>query len=168
LPLALSAAALVVALLGATPLGHAARSGLSKVVPFAKVAGFAKNAGKLNGHTASASPSAGQIPILDSSGKLPASVGAAGPKGDQGPAGPAGLSDYQQVTKQFSVDNGATETVECTSGRSVLGGGVRLSGDLRPVDSWPATSYAWRVRVINATGASATAVVYAICAKVGS
>src|SRR5262249_60628443 len=64
LPLILSAAALVVSLLGATPLGEAARSTVAKVVPRAKTADFAKNAGRLNGHKSSAAPTAGQIPVL--------------------------------------------------------------------------------------------------------
>jgi hypothetical protein len=161
LPLGLSAAALIVALLGSTPLGHAAGRGIAKVVPVAK---FAKNAGKLNGHTSSATPRAGQIPVLDSTGKLPASIGAVGPKGDQGP----GLSGYEQRTKQFSVSSGTvTQTLECSSGKSVLGGGVRVTGDAIPLDSYPAADYAWRARVKNNTG-NGGAVVYAVCAKLGS
>jgi hypothetical protein len=169
LPLGLSAAALVVALLGATPLGNAARQGIAKVVPYAKVAGFAQNAGKLNGHTSAATPRAGQIPVLDSTGKLPASIGAVGPKGDQGPPGGAGVTALQVMTKQISAGAGTTtDTIECSSGKSVLGGGFRVGGDLQPLDSWPATDYAWRVRVTNRTGANATAILYAVCAKVGS
>jgi hypothetical protein len=166
LPLGLSAAALVVALLGSTPLGHAAGRGIAKVVPVAK---FARNAGKLNGHTSSATPRAGQIPVLDSTGKLPASIGAVGPKGDQGPPGGAGVTALQVMTKQISAGAGTTtDTIECSSGKSVLGGGFRVGGDLQPLDSWPATDYAWRVRVTNRTGANATAILYAVCAKVGS
>src|SRR5438132_10441431 len=62
------AATLAIALLGWTPLGQAAGGAVAKVVPFAKVAGFAKNAGALSGHSASRRPKAGQIPILSTSG----------------------------------------------------------------------------------------------------
>jgi hypothetical protein len=45
LPIVLSAAALLVAVFGATPLGHAAGRALQSVPPFAKRAGFARFAG---------------------------------------------------------------------------------------------------------------------------
>jgi hypothetical protein len=68
LPIALSAAALVVAVLGSTPLGEAARSTVGKVVP------FAKNAGAVNGIKASKRPTAGRLLPLGPEGTLPASV----------------------------------------------------------------------------------------------
>jgi hypothetical protein len=89
LPIVLSAAALVVAVLGSTPLGHAA-GGL------VKTAVFAKNAGKVNGIKASRTPKAGQLVALGANAKLPSSVvpagiaGAPGPQGPAGPKGPAG------------------------------------------------------------------------------
>ena len=61
LPLILSATALLVSVLGATPIGQAAGGVIGKAVPLAL---FAKNAGKLNGHTSSVRPKAGQIPVL--------------------------------------------------------------------------------------------------------
>jgi hypothetical protein len=96
LPIVLSSSALAVALLGATPLGHAAGRAVHAVPPFAARAGFAKLAGtadnskKLAGHRASAAPKAGDIPVLGANGKLPASIGAVGPAGPQGPIGPRG------------------------------------------------------------------------------
>ena len=93
LPLVLSASALLVAVFGATPLGHAAGRVIQAVPPFAKRAGYAKfagtadNAKRLGGHRASASPIAGDIPIVGANGKLPASIGAVGPQGPPGPAG---------------------------------------------------------------------------------
>jgi hypothetical protein len=86
LPIILSAAALVGAALGSTPLGHAA-GGL------VKTAVFAKNAGKVNGIKASRTPRAGQLVALGVDAKLPRSVvpaGIAGAPGRQGPAGPKG------------------------------------------------------------------------------
>jgi len=93
LPLLLSATALLVAVFGATPAGHAAGRVIHAVPPFAKRAGFAKfagtadNAKRLSGHRASTSPKAGDIPVVGANGKLPTSIGAVGPPGPPGPAG---------------------------------------------------------------------------------
>lgn len=92
IPVALSIAALVVAVLGSTPYGEAAAK---RVV---KRALYALNADKVDGIDASRTPRAGQLLALDGSGKFPASVvpggsgtqGPAGPEGPQGPPGPAG------------------------------------------------------------------------------
>jgi hypothetical protein len=85
LPLALSIAAVLLALLGWTPLGEAA-----KVLPIAR---FASNAGKVDGLSASKTPKAGQLLALSGTRKFPASIfprGFVGPAGPQGPAGPRG------------------------------------------------------------------------------
>jgi hypothetical protein len=71
LPLVLSALALTVSVLGATPLGHAAANAVRGAVPLAL---YANNAGKLQGHTASTAPVGGQIPVLDATGALPVST----------------------------------------------------------------------------------------------
>lgn len=174
----LCATALVIALLGWTPLGQAASATVAKVVPFAKVAGFAKNAGALNGHSASRRPKAGQIPILNTSGKLPASIGAVGPTGPAGAAGaagaagPPGAAGYQQVTKQINFTaNGADEVVSCPGGKSVLAGGYALGGandNLSVFDSRPISASDWRIRIRNATSGSGTVTIYAVCATVTS
>jgi hypothetical protein len=111
LPVILSATALVVALLGATPLGRAASRVVHKIPPLAQRANYATTAGNakaLGGHKPS------EFARLGSNGKLPASLltsggsgsggagpqgpqgaqgpkGEAGPKGDAGPRGPGGL-----------------------------------------------------------------------------
>ena len=93
LPLLMAASALLVAVFGATPVGHAAGRVIHAVPPFAKRAGFAKfagtadNAKRLSGHRASTSPKAGDVPVVGANGKLPASIGAVGPPGPPGPAG---------------------------------------------------------------------------------
>src|SRR5262245_4611268 len=90
LPLALSATALVVALLGSTPLGQAARDTIAAAVPRAKKADFATraatadNAKKLGGRPAAA------YAQLNASGKLPLALLAATPQGVQGPKGAKG------------------------------------------------------------------------------
>ena len=93
LPSILAATALVTALLGATPLGHAARRVVDSIPPFAKKAAYASTAGnalRLNAHKASSAGAPGGIPVLNRLGKLPASVGAPGPQGPQGPQGDPG------------------------------------------------------------------------------
>src|SRR6478672_11599174 len=88
LPLVLSAAALVVAVLGATPNGFAAFKGV------AKVALFAKNAAKVGGITASKKPKAGKLLPLGKNGKFPASVVPAGQRGPVGPIGSQGPQGF--------------------------------------------------------------------------
>lgn len=98
LPVVLSAAALVIAVLGATPHSFAAMRGV------AKVALFAKNAGKVGGIAASKKPKKGKLLALGKNGKFPASVfpaavkgppGSEGPRGPAGPAGPQGAQGIQ-------------------------------------------------------------------------
>ena len=98
LPIALSAAALVVAVLGVTPLGQVAADAV-KIVPKAM---FANNAAKVDGLSASRAPKAGQLVALGRDGKFPGSViprsiavvvdqeGPRGPAGAQGPEGKQG------------------------------------------------------------------------------
>ena len=101
LPVVLSAAALLIAVLSATPNGVAALTGAT-----VRVALFAKNAGKVGGIGASKKPKAGKLLALGKNGKFPASVlpggvrGPAGPEGAQGPAGPAGPQGQQGLVGQ--------------------------------------------------------------------
>lgn len=95
LPIVLSGSALLVAVFGATPLGHAAGQAIQAVPPFAKTANFAKfagNASKLNGRKSTLKGAPGTIPVVGRDGKLPASIAAGGPPGQQGPQGPAGAN----------------------------------------------------------------------------
>jgi len=171
LPLALSTAALVVALLGATSLGRAATDAIAKNVPYAAVAGFAKNAGKLNGHSASASPKAGQIPVLDSSGKLPAAIGTAGPPG------PPGVSAYEQLSPKIvtiSNDTSRDQTVTCPGGKAVLAGGFNIPQDtqggtgVKVTESRPLSKSVWKFRIDLGTSNPKSVGLYAICADVGT
>jgi hypothetical protein len=97
LPLILSVAALAVALLGSTPLGHAAR----RAVPFAL---FAQNAGKVDGISASHRPKPGMLLPLGSNRKFPPSVVPEGPRGPEGPQGPQGPQGAPAV-KLYAVVN---------------------------------------------------------------
>ena len=175
LPLVLSATALAVALLGATPLGEAAGSLAAKGVPFAQVAGFASDAGKLNGHKSSKNPTVGQIPVVGSNGKLPSSigaVGAAGPPGAPGAKGDRGLSGYEQVVRPTTISGNGSNNydVDCPGGKSVLGGGWDLTkvtnNTADVVGSQPKSNSVWTFRVTTPTTGSATISLYLICANV--
>ena len=188
LPLILSITALVVSLLGATPLGQAARSAVSQVVPLARTANYAKNAGMLNGHSSSRVPRAGQIPVVGRNGKLPATLGAVGPigpagaKGDTGPkgdAGAAGVSGYQRVQQQVNAPSGngktSSYTISCPGGKSVLGGGFNFSRpadteDVTVIESAASSDSVWEFKLRNRTGQSpgGTTTLSVVCASVGS
>jgi hypothetical protein len=95
LPLALSVTALVVAVLGSTPIGQAGGRALAKAIPFAQRAGFATRAGTANNAKALGGHKPSAFALLTKNGKLPASVltgvpGAGGAAGAAGPAGPPG------------------------------------------------------------------------------
>jgi hypothetical protein len=175
LPLVLSATALVVALVGSTPLGNAAQNALEQV-PRAKRADYASNAGKLNGHRSSLNPKRGQIPVVGADGKLPASLGAVGPKGDQGPPGPAGSGGYQIRTENVSIPEGANGNrafgVSCPGGRVALGGGYSYNEDFRDAltlfDSRPLQDGTWRFRFSNDTGGAKTVTLFVTCATISS
>jgi hypothetical protein len=183
LPLILSATALLVSLLGATPLGHAAARAVG--VPFAKKAGFARKASlayealRLNGHRASLTPLPNQIPVVGSDGKLPASIGAVGPKGDRGAKGDKGDPGATKVILRRSdqtlpVGYGGN-SVSCLSGEKALGGGAgQTNGNsgttFQILDSKPtpladgSTPTGWSAAAINLTG-TVTWSVWVICAQ---
>jgi hypothetical protein len=143
----LSAVALVIAVLGATPLGQAAGGALSKVPPFARKAGsagqanhakradLANNSLAVNGFKASRLPQAGKLLVLGSNGKFPEAVGAVGPAGPAGPqgpagqAGPAGVVGLQVVSGTTPTDSSTEKnvTTTCPTGKKALGGGAQLT-----------------------------------------
>jgi hypothetical protein len=79
----LALGALLVAVLGATPLGSAVAGAANSVL-------FAKNAGAVNGIQAARKPTAGKLLPLDKNGKFPASAVRQGPQGRPGPQGAQG------------------------------------------------------------------------------
>jgi hypothetical protein len=176
LPLVLSTTALAVALVGSTPVGEAAESALEQVVPRAKRADFASNAGKLNGHRSSVNPRRGQIPVVGADGRLAASIGGVGPQGPRGEAGPPGVAGYQLIVEQVTVPDGENDfrrALSCPGGKSVLSGGWDFdadhANDLILFDSHPTSANTWRFRIRNDTGgAKAGKALYILCANVGS
>jgi hypothetical protein len=108
LPLVLSLTALIVAVLGSTPLGEAAADVVAKIPPWAERANYAKVAGTANNAKALGGRKPSAYARLDRNGKLPLSLvpvqrapgaagaaGAPGPKGDSGPQGPKGEAGPQ-------------------------------------------------------------------------
>ena len=135
LPLIFSTTALLVAVLGVTPLGEAA---YNAVVPKNSVGTLqlkrnAVTSSKLAPNTVRT----GQI--VDASlltddfkpGQIPQGPkGDKGSKGDRGPAGPVGISGYEIVRKSVVVPpntNSAAQAV-CPSGKKVLGGAASVQG----------------------------------------
>jgi hypothetical protein len=150
LPIVLSTSALLVAVFGATPLGHAAGRVIRTVPPFASRAGFAKlagtadNAKRLGGHRASLSPKAGDIPVLGANGKLPASIGAVGPQGQQGPAGPKGATGPAGPKGATGPpgatgDSGVPPKLTCPSGTTLFIG-VCIENTARAAATQPSAS----------------------------
>jgi hypothetical protein len=98
LPVGLSIASLMLAVLGLTPAGEAA-SRLVRVQ-------FAERTEAVSGISASRTPQAGQLLALDSRGRfpaaaiprLPSAMGPAGPVGEAGPTGLAGLDGGQAIS----------------------------------------------------------------------
>lgn len=135
LPVILSATALLVAVLGATPIGEAAYNAVvpnnsvgvqqlrNGAVTSAKLRGDAVNSGKVKN---------GSLRAIDfRTGQLPAGPqGAKGNKGDKGDAGAPGLSGWELVRKSVSVppNTQSTAQAECPAGKTVIGGTASVQG----------------------------------------
>jgi hypothetical protein len=167
LALALSASALVVALLGTTSVGSALSSALPRnsvgplqlkrnAVGPQKLAPNAVRTGHvLDGSLLATDFKAGQIP--------------AGPKGDPGPPG---ASEYQLVSSSHAVVNQVSNvhTTNCPAGKKVVGGGVTtnsISATQGPFVyfSLP-TGTSWFAGMARTVAGSWTMTVTAICVKV--
>ena len=97
-PIVLSTVALVVAVFGSTPIGHAVRVAVVPSATHAKTADFAKNAGSVNGFKASARAKSGWLVALGANGKFPVSVGQVGPEGAKGAPGSDGAAGAKGAT----------------------------------------------------------------------
>lgn len=174
LPIVLSVVALAVALLGATPIGEAARNA---VVPSRGSVGTPQL--KDNAVTTRKVRNYSLRAVDFKKGQLPRGPqGPAGPAGAQGPAGPqgaqgaAGVSGLQKVftTGAASSVNAKSLTATCPAGKVAIGGGgivlpanqpdVALSG------SYLANETTWRAsaRELDNTGANWSLNAVVICA----
>lgn len=127
LPIVLSTTALVVALLGATPIGTAARN---LVVPRNSV-GTAqlKNNSVVSSKVRNRSLVAADFRL----GQLPRGAqgpqGPAGPSGAAGPQGPPGTSGRETIftTSPITSVSYKALTAACPAGKQVLGGGAAIA-----------------------------------------
>ena len=159
LPMVFSTLALLIALLGVTPLGTAARETVASVVPFAKVAGranVADNAKRLNGRKSSTAGQPGTIPVVAANGKLPASLGVLGPQGPRGAKGDTGSKGDRGPN---GVVNAYTKLVPENGVYSPITGATLVSLSL------PAGRYVifGRVLIANKTSLPRPDTFYALC-----
>jgi len=173
LALATSAVALVVALLGATPVGHAVSSALPRnsvgplqlkrnAVGPAKVAPNAIRTGHvLDGSLLTADFKPGQIP-----------QGPKGDKGEKGDQGPPGLAGREVVSASTTTDSTdfRSITATCPAGKVAIGGGagVDLFVVAAVTASIPSGTNAWRASAIEPTPSASAwrLTAYVVCARV--
>jgi hypothetical protein len=184
--------ALVVAVFGSTPLGHAA---VRMVVPTNSVGTtqIKKNAVTglkvKNGTLLAADFKAGQLPAGPKGDKgdtgatgpkgdkgdtgatgIPGNPGAKGDKGDTGDTGVPGLSDVQIVTMTLPSATGPKYLkVICPYPKKVIGGGQSTNSGYNGtvLQGFPDTSVSWIARGSNPDAAvSWSLTAYAICANV--
>jgi hypothetical protein len=131
----LAGAALLVAVLAASPAGGAARR---------SIAAFAQNAGAVNGIKASRTPKPGRLLPLGKNAKLPSSVvptargarglqgpaGPPGPVGPQGPQGAAGPAGPGAAKLGFDVPANTPVATILTFGGLILRAACSASGDM--------------------------------------
>ena len=161
-PVVFSIAALVVAVLGATPVGEAALNALPRasVGPLQLKANAVTSVKVKNGSLLRADFRAGQIP-----------AGPAGPAGAQGAPGTSGL---QSVFTTSAINSTATRTLTaaCPSGKTALGGGVAVTpttaSEVAITASYLANSTTWTASAqeVNAQAANWGLNVVVICALV--
>ena len=161
-PAVLSVTALVVAVLGATPVGEAALNALPRasVGPLQLKANAVTSVKVKNGSLLRADFRAGQIP-----------AGPAGPAGAQGAPGTSGL---QTVFTTSAINSTATRTLtaSCPSGKTALGGGVAVTpvtaSEVAITTSYLANATTWTASAqeVNAQAAGWGLNVVVICAVV--
>jgi hypothetical protein len=170
LPIILSTTALVVAVLGATPLGEAAMNTVGRnSVGTIHLRNNAVTSVKVrNGSLLRADFRAGQIPA--------GPAGATGPAGPAGPQGPPGASGLQTVftTSAVNSDTTRTLTASCPSGKVAIGGGVAVTpssaSEVAITASYLANATTWTASAqeVNAQTASWGLNVVVICATIAS
>jgi hypothetical protein len=197
LPLILSITALVVAVLGVTPLGEAAYDALApRSVGTAQLKNNSITAAKLrkgsvtNAKLRGDSVTSGKVKnrslraIDFKLGQLPAGPpgpkGDKGERGDKGDPGPSGLSGLQIVQNSSAKNSSIVRSAiaVCPAGTKVVGGGGTVpvepplfyNPSIGLTTSIPSGDNGWRVDAGEAqlTNADWRLVAYAICAKVAA
>jgi len=167
----LAATALVIAVFGSTPLGHAAGN---LILPKNSVGVVQLKSDAVTGLKVKD----GTLKAADfTPGELPGgAAGPAGPqgpkgdKGDKGDPGPASISGYAVATgNTVTIAPGATDhsIASCPAGKLALSGGYSSTVALEPqyLTPYGNTGVAWYVGARNATAQSATMTAYVICAN---
>ena len=182
-PTILSAAALVVAAFGSTPLGHAAGSlvvGKNSVgtaqlkkdaVTGPKVKNGSLTAADFKAGTLQPGPAGPKGDKGDAGPKGdPGAAGAKGDNGDRGPAGPSGISGYRvYLSNSMTLNPGKTASAiaVCPTGKKALGGGFQLSpGATATFSSTGANNDAWIVEARNDSAVQGWVQAVVICATV--
>jgi hypothetical protein len=178
--LGVSAAALVVTVLGVTPLGSAAGSSAGPKAQGGD-SSTARSGQTANRPLANSTPSAKRGPRGPRGRRgLRGLRGPAGPAGTQGPAGPAGPAGATNVTSasfafSASPEVGAWAWRACPAGSRATGGGVRSDNtNISVYESYPVntggapladgeTPAGWKVGVYNYAAVELPFTVYVIC-----
>ena len=157
--------ALAVAVLGATPVGHAA----GKLVLGKGSVGTSQL--KRNAVTSAKVKNRSLLAVDFKRGQLPA--GPQGPRGDQGPKGDSGVAHLKVMNRQspwadVPANSTVTAIAHCQPGEIATGGGpVGLDPDMRLISSNGAEipePITWRVTVYNADAAAHSFSVEVVCA----
>ena len=159
----LSTAALVVAVLGATPVGHAA---MNLVVPRNSVGTLQL---KANAVTAAKVKNGSLLSADFKSGQLPQ-----GPQGPAGPQGPPGMSGLQPIFTTGASNSTVTRTLSaaCPAGKTAVGGGGAVvpanQAGVAITSSYLANATTWSVnaREVVATAGNWSINAFVVCATV--
>jgi hypothetical protein len=187
---ALTITALVVAVLGTTPLGSATvRTGLTAVkAPLYATHILSRGPRGPRGPRGYRGPkgdTGSQGPQGSAGPQGPQGVGGSqgpaglqGPKGDKGNIGPAGIAGYEIKTDSLNVAAGSSSGrgVYCSSpsnptGKVPIGGGFLGGSGYVAEDSYPVNTggfTGWEVFGRNTSGSQINGTAYAICATVAS
>jgi Collagen triple helix repeat (20 copies) len=182
-PTILSAAALLVAAFGSTPLGHAAGSlilaknsvGTAQLkkdaVTGPKVKNGSLSAADFKPGTLRAGPAGPKGDKGDAGPKGdPGAPGPKGDKGDRGPAGPSGISEYKVVlSNSTDLNPGQFDSAValCPAGQKAIGGGFNASpGVVVTFSETDANTKSWMTEARNYAATQGWIQAMVICATV--